>query len=222
MIVLLLAGCTQTTNMTAQDNINEENTTEIPETNAPIPVETFAISPGDFETGFVTKDLVYVASEENEFGDESSVRNIAGTTMYEANARLTFSYQPLLSDTTFYLKILGYGYSQKQDNTIYSGELTPGEKTIPVEMLLLHPAQEARLLFCFGFTPDFDPLMDEDLEDVVCISRLLPKPNNQFSLNTNKYALTTIVDRETATAEKKMFFQNTGNTALTVFIYILN
>lgn len=220
LVVLLLAGCTAVVEEEPEPADVDGVSTQIPDTNAPVPIETFAISPGDFETSFSTEGIKYLASEENEFGDKSSIRNVGGTSMYEANTELSFSYQPILTDTTFYLKILGYGFSQEQDNTLYSGELKSGEETIPLNVLLLHPAQEVRLQFCFGFTPDFDPLMDEELEDVICISKVLPRPENDFDVNIGDINIFGDVTGEEVTGSKSLYVQNTGKTPLTVYIYL--
>ncbi len=222
IIILLLAGCTGQTNGANETSPNNETieSPEVPETNSPESTETFALSPGDFETSVVANKFEYVMAEANEYGDESSVRNVAGTTMYEANAELKLTYTPLLTNTKFYLKILGYGYSQEQDNIVYEGELTQETVTIPMTLILLHPGQEARIKFCYGFTPDFDPLQDDTSEDIICISKLFAKPNNDFKVNLEEILIKTEIDEDKVIGERSVFVQNTGSTPMTVFTHI--
>ena len=226
-----ISACVDKTNVdvivgddTAEKSMSDESTTG---EKVPKPSDnTFTLDEKELASIVALDDYEYLAApEENQFGDKSSIRNIAGTKKYEANMQATINYAQTskYKDTTLFVKILGTGISGDLTEVVFDDYLWPGEQTFDFSTILATQAESPRLKFCFGFTPDFDPFFEED-ENIACFTKRLDGPVHRLFIS--KTTLDFSFDRYEAEegdvleVSKSIQIKNDGTVPTTFFAYV--
>lgn len=206
------------------DASTDENQKITPEPNG----VTFTLDEKELQTLVSVDDYSYTAAPKaDNFGDKSSVRNIAGTKKYEAflKANLNYVQTGKYEDAVLFVKIIGAGLSGDLTSVVYEGYLAPGKETIDFSTMLQTHAENPRLNFCFGFEPDFDPFFEED-EHIACFTKLLEGPEHRLYVSQSDIVLSFDAfhaqSGDTLRMEKEFLMKNDGTVPTTFFLYVSN
>jgi hypothetical protein len=209
-----------------QQTTNTNITQELEQRIAPKPSEyRFTLDEKELANIITFSNYNYVAAPTpNEYNDKSSVRNIPGTKKYETHIQTDISFAQLdaYKEATLFMKILGADISGEITQIIYEGYLWPETQTINLITILQTPAENPRIKFCFGFTPDFDPFLEES-EQVACFTRIFEGPVHKIFLRKNVVEFTFGIDNpqigEILQTTKEITITNEGTVPTTYFIY---